>query len=844
MASELYNAEKIKVLEGLEAVRRRPSMYIGNTGVLGLHHLVYEVVDNSIDEAIEGFCDYIQINIRADNSISVLDNGRGIPVDIHPTENKPAAEVVMTKLHAGGKFDKESYRISGGLHGVGVSVVNALSSWLILEIYRDGLIYQQRYERGKPVTELGIIGTTGRRGTKITFLPDADIFEDITFSFDLICTRMRELAFLNKGLKIVVKDEREGIENVFHYEGGIRSFVLYLNKNKTVLHEEPIYIQGEKDGVKVEVAFQYNDGFNEKIFCFANNINTEEGGTHLVGFKSALTRSVNSYALTHNLFKNLKVTPIGEDIREGLTAVISVLVPYPQFEGQTKTKLGNSEIKGIVENIVNDRLTEIFEENPQVIKRIIDKTINAALAREAARKAREITRKKGLLDSTSLPGKLADCATKDPTKSEIYIVEGDSAGGSAKQGRDRNFQAILPLRGKILNVEKARIDKMLSSSEIQTLISALGAGIGQDDFDLNKLRYHRIIIMTDADVDGAHIRTLLLTFFYRQMPQLIEKGYLYIAQPPLYKIKSGKEERYIRDETAFEEYLIELGARNCRLVIDNSFKSYVGKELVDLLNKINNYKNGCNWLERRGIPHYFIPALLKLDWERKHFIDLECLSRRMVKLLDMVGLGRRHPDDLSPLFIYKVGLDNTRLDLPVKVREGVSPGEDIESVLSDKSITTVLFSLDEEGHYCAEINTRHQDKMYNFLLNHGLIASPHFQRLRDLYKDISLLDTEELFLYEDGDQGKKLKNKDELLECIRTHGKKGLNVQRYKGLGEMNPEQLWQTTMDPKTRVLLQVRIEDAIEADEIFTILMGDQVESRRSFIEKHALEVTNLDI
>jgi DNA gyrase subunit B len=854
MESEIYNADKIKVLEGLDAVRRRPSMYIGNTNIIGLHHLVYEVVDNSIDEAIEGFCDFIQISIRSDNSIMVVDNGRGIPVDIHPTENMPAAEVVMTKLHAGGKFDKESYRISGGLHGVGVSVVNALSEWLILEIYRNGFIYQQRYEKGKPVTRLSIIGYTSKRGTKITFLPDSEIFEDTSFSFDLISSRMRELAFLNKGLKIVVRDERDEVENVFHYEGGIKSFVIYLNKNKTVLHEDPIYIQGEKEGVRLEVALQYNDGFNEKIFCFANNINTEEGGTHLVGFKSALTRSVNSYAINNNLFKNLKITPIGDDIREGLTAVLSVLVPHPQFEGQTKTKLGNSEIKGIVENIVHEKLMEIFEENPGVIKKIIDKTINAALAREAARKAREITRKKGLLDSTSLPGKLADCATKDPSKCEIYIVEGDSAGGSAKQGRDRNFQAILPLRGKILNVEKARIDKMLSSAEIQTLIGALGAGIGQDDFDLTRLRYHRIIIMTDADVDGAHIRTLLLTFFYRQMPQLIERGYLYIAQPPLYKIKVGKEEQYLRDEASFDEYLIELGSKNCRLEVNNSSKYFSGQNLIGLLNKISIFKNGCGRLERKGIPTFAIPLLLKISFEQKHFSNLLELSYRVLELVKSINAAKQYSHEFVPNFIYKIEED-------ILISEGLAPikdaqvnlvfltgnEEDQESELTNNRPISVIFSKDEEnGFYEAQINGKYPDREFSFLINWGLVANPYFKKLVSIYRDLEVLDNENLWLYgaSGGGKARKLKNKEELLDCIREQGKSGLTVQRYKGLGEMNPDQLWRTTMDPNARVLLQVRIEDAIEADEIFTILMGDQVESRRSFIEKHALEVTNLDI
>jgi len=858
MSPDLYNAEKIKVLEGLEAVRRRPAMYIGNTGALGLHHLVYEVIDNSIDEALVGFCDTIQVFIKADNSITIIDDGRGIPVDIHPTENRPATEVVMTKLHAGGKFDKDSYRISGGLHGVGVSVVNALSEWLVLEIYRNGSIYQQRYERGKPATDLVVIGDTSKRGTKISFLPDSEIFEETTFNFDLLSARSRELAFLNKGLRITVRDERDGEENIFYYEGGIQSFVLYLNKNKTVLYDKPIYIAGEKEGVKLEVALQYNDGFNEKIFCFANNINTEEGGTHLIGFKSALTRSVNNYAINNNLFKNIKVTPIGDDIREGLTAVLSILVPFPQFEGQTKTKLGNSEVKGIVENIVNEKLAEIFEENPTVIKKIIEKTVTAALAREAARKAREITRKKGLLDSSSLPGKLADCATKDPSKCELYIVEGDSAGGSAKQGRDRSFQAILPLRGKILNVEKARIDKMLNSTEIQTLIGALGAGIGQNDFDLTRLRYHQIIIMTDADVDGAHIRTLLLTFFYRQMPQIIEKGYLYIAQPPLYKIKSGKQEKYIRDEVSFDKYLIGLGCKNCRLTVNNSTYCYADKELIDLINKISVFKKGCEWLEKRGIPHFFVPPLLKRPLKRGHFLHLGDLSRLILDLIADAKVPdidpERHGERLNiPDFIYKMDQNSLPPEelaeiTKLTVNSLFFPGNKEEALNiapPEGSNLIVVFDKDEEdGFYRAEIKGIVSEKEFKLVINWGLFSSPSFIKLTSIYQNIKDIEGDTLVLHDSNGTARVLQNKEELLDSIRAQSRKGLAIQRYKGLGEMNPDQLWQTTMNPQTRLLLQVNIEDVIEADEIFTVLMGDQVEPRRAFIEKHALEVTNLDI
>jgi DNA gyrase subunit B len=787
-----YGADKIKVLEGLAAVRKRPAMYIGSTSSQGLHHLVYEIVDNSIDEALAGHCDEVNVVIHLDGSVTVVDNGRGIPTDIHPTEGRSAAEVVLTVLHAGGKFDNSSYKVSGGLHGVGVSVVNALSSQLDLEIRRDGKLFQQTYRRGEPQAPLTVVGETKKRGTKITFHPDGDIFETTEFSFDVLSQRLRELAFLNAGVKITIADEREeGKRHEFHYEGGIVSFVEYLNRNRTPLHPKPIYIRGEKSGVDMEIAIQYNDSYDEKVFSFANNINTHEGGTHLIGFRAALTRTMNSYAAANNLLKNVKVSISGEDLREGLTAVISVKIPQPQFEGQTKTKLGNSEVKGYVESLMNEKLAVFLEENPSIAKRILEKSIDAARAREAARRARELTRRKGALDISNLPGKLADCQERDPALCELYLVEGDSAGGSAKQGRDRKFQAILPLKGKILNVEKARFDKMLSSQEIGTLITALGTGIGKVDFDVAKLRYHRIIVMTDADVDGSHILTLLLTFFFRQMPQIVERGHLYIAQPPLYKVKRGKKELYLRNEAALQNYLLEEGTEDMTLFLEDGSKSYTGKQIIPLLRQLVEYRALLDKFVRKGINEDLVRVLLRLGI-RGGIEDLDGLAPRLTNISEVYeGAEAKVMGDGRII----VRLDNLRIAL--------------------------------DGHTVDLLGSYEYGMLYD-----------SFRKVRDIFgsgRAVVSGEGKELFSTSIGL---------DLLSFFMESAKKGLNIQRYKGLGEMNPDQLWETTMEPTNRTLLQVKIEDAVEADNVFTVLMGDQVEPRRDFIEQNALNVSNLDI
>ncbi len=787
-----YSASSIKVLEGLSAVRKRPAMYIGSTSIQGLHHLVYEVVDNSIDEALAGYCNEIKVIIHIDNSVTVVDNGRGIPVDMHATQKKPAAEVVMTVLHAGGKFDSDSYKVSGGLHGVGVSVVNALSRRLELEIRRDGKIYRQDYERGVPVGELKEDGVTKRRGTRILFWPDPEIFETTEFSFETLSTRLRELAFLNAGVKIEITDERSDKSHVFHYEGGIVSFVEYLNRAKNALHPKPIFFSGTKEAVDIEIAIQYNDAYDEKIFAFANNINTHEGGTHLVGFKAALTRTMNNYATNNNLLKNVKTSISGDDLREGMAAVISVKVPDPQFEGQTKTKLGNSEIKGYVETLMNEKLAEYLEENPPVARKILEKGIEAARAREAARKARDLTRRKGALEGLALPGKLADCQEKDPALCELYLVEGDSAGGSAKQGRERRYQAILPLKGKILNVEKARFDKMLTSNEIRTLITALGTGIGKEDFDLSKLRYHRIIIMTDADVDGSHIRTLLLTFFFRQMPELVERGHLYIAQPPLYKVKRGKKELYLKDEAALQEYLLDEGVEGMTVHMENSGKVLRGKQIIPTLRNIIEYNEHFDKMVIKGVNPEVLEIFVrgKLQNGFADMLDLEPLAVRLRKIEPEATFEVLND---PPRILFQHG--NLRSYIDQKVLESLSMHE------------------------------------YKLLLQ--------------AYKQVEeICQKGSAFISKDDEDATEVNDRQQLLNFFLDRAKKGQYIQRYKGLGEMNPDQLWETTMDPDKRVLLQVKIEDTYEAEQIFTVLMGDQVEPRREFIETNALNVSNLDI
>ncbi len=809
-----YGAEQIRVLEGLEAVQKRPAMYIGSTGVDGLHHLVYEVVDNSVDEHMAGFGKSIEVSLEIDGSITVVDNGRGIPTGIHPIQNKSAAEVALTMLHAGGKFEQGAYTVSGGLHGVGISVVNALSEWLELEIWQDGQVFTQEYERGKPKAPLAMTGVTKKRGTKITFKPDGEIFEILDCSFDVLAQRFRELAFLNKGLSIALSDHRKQKEQVFCYEGGIVSFVEHLNEAKSPLHK-PIFISVKKTDVILEVALQYNDSYTENLFSFANNINTREGGTHLIGFKAALTRTINNYANANDLIKKDMESLTGDDVREGITAVVSVKVRYPQFEGQTKAKLGNSEVKGIVEAALNEGLGTYFEENPSIAKKIIGKSVDAARAREAARKAKDLIRRKSALDGGSLPGKLADCSEKDPAKSELYLVEGDSAGGSAKQGRDRRFQAILPLKGKILNVEKARFDKMLSSEEIRTLILALGTGIGRkredsekgkDDkeaFDINRTRYHKIILMTDADVDGSHIRTLLLTFLFRQMHELFLHGYIYIAQPPLFKVKKGKSERYLKDEHALNEYLAEQAVGEVEVFVKAEDAFVKGQTLLPILNRL---------IEFEGLLARFAKKQRELGFLRV-FVDEPTLGRELLKNQPAVQ------------------------ELITRAKER------LKLVYPNAPVSIDL--LEDEEHQSNKIACRVQfnGQVSTLTVTHELVGSADFRELQKVAPSaIGLGDPE--YRMKVGDVETTYAGTDQLIRAILAAGKKGLNLQRYKGLGEMNPTQLWDTTMNPDTRSLLQVTLEDMTGVDEIFTILMGDEVEPRRNFIQKHALEVRNLDV
>lgn len=799
----MYDADSIKVLEGLEAVRKRPAMYIGSTGKDGLHHLVYEVVDNSIDEAVAGFCENITVKIRVDNSIVVDDDGRGIPVEIHKTEGVSAAQVALTKLHAGGKFTSDTYKVSGGLHGVGVSVVNALSKTCELEVRRDGNVYRQTYKRGVPDAPLAKVGKTKGRGTTVTFLPDDEIFEEVEFNFDVIANRLRELAFLNSGIKITLIDERDDRSVDFLYKGGIVSFVEYINRNKKTLHKNPIYVTGAREDCTVEVALQYNESYLENIFSFANSINTIEGGTHMVGFRSALTRVFNNYATANKIIKDGKESLRGEDLREGLACVISVKVRNPQFEGQTKTKLGNSDVKGLVEGIVYEKIGIYLEENPSVARQILNKCMEAARAREAARRARELTRRKGALEVGSLPGKLADCQEKDPALSEIYLVEGDSAGGSAKQGRDRKYQAILPLRGKVLNVEKARFDKMLQNEEIKVMVTAFGAGIGADDYDISKLRYHKVIIMTDADVDGAHIRTLLLTFFFRQMRELIERGHLYIAQPPLYKVVDKKKELYIQNEEQMKNYVLESGVEKVRLQMgDGSPFPASGAKLLALIKKVMRIEDMLDRFEREG------------------------RDRRLMRVL--AG---------DPVLVEETFQNENEL-LKIAGRTVVALGNE----------TIVDYRIDEDpehGGYKMIFSIRKNGTIAISCIDRETFLTPQFGEIRNQLAQVAILgEPPYLDQPEDAAAPITLGTSKELVDHIVNMGKKGLTIQRYKGLGEMNPEQLWETTMNPEKRTLLQVTVDDAVHADEIFTTLMGDQVEPRRDFIYQNALYVSNLDV
>jgi DNA gyrase subunit B len=795
-AGHRYDATSIKVLGDLEAVRKRPAMYIGSTGEQGLHHLVWEVADNSVDEAMAGFCDEINVTVHDDNSVTVVDNGRGIPVDMHATEKKPAAEVVMTVLHAGGKFDSDTYKVSGGLHGVGVSVVNALSDWLDLEIWRDGEVWEQSYKCGVPKSKLSVTGKTRKTGTKITFHPDPTIFDKTEYSYDILAQRLRELAFLNKGLKITLQDERSDKSTDFRFSGGIVEFVKHLNRGKQGLHDSPIYIEGKRDSVEVEIALQYNDSYAESVFSFANTINTVDGGTHLSGFRSALTRSINNFASSTGMLKEQKdeVTITGDDVREGLIAVVSVKLSQPQFEGQTKGKL-NSDIKGQVEQLVNEGLGTYFDKHTTVARRIIGKCIDAARAREAARKARELTRRKSAMDSGGLPGKLADCQERDPAKCEVFIVEGESAGGSAKQGRDRRYQAILPLKGKILNVEKARYDKMLGHEEIRAIITALGTGIGKDDFDAGRLRYHKVILMTDADVDGSHIRTLLLTFFFRHMKELIERGHIYIAQPPLYRVKRGKMDRYIRDEREFATELMRRATED-HVVKAKEGVALEGSALTTFLLNVQEYDQIAAKLLRRLRERALVDLAALSDLEKKSDFEDKKALEKLLKAVEKAKLKQE----------AKIAFDE------------------------EHSLYELVLTSETPAAPLARINW-------------ALASTPDWKRLRTLSRAISATDKPPFTVSRNGDKVTK-QNAAQVLAYVLEDAKKDFTITRFKGLGEMNPEQLWATTMNAETRTLLKVRLEDVVEAEKMFTTLMGENVEERRKFIEDNALDVQNLDI
>ncbi|MFH2137694.1 MAG: DNA topoisomerase (ATP-hydrolyzing) subunit B [Candidatus Omnitrophota bacterium] len=835
--STKYDATTIQVLEGVEAVRKRPAMYIGDTTSRGLHHMVYEVVDNSIDEALGGYCNNIEVVIHEDNSVSVVDDGRGIPVDIHKTQKKPAVEVVMTTLHAGGKFDHRVYKVSGGLHGVGVSCVNALSEWLEVEVRRDGKIYHLRFEKGKTASKLTNIGNSKKSGTKVVFKPDREIFQETKYSFDILSNRLRELAFLNKGLNIKLTDERTEKVAEFLFKGGITQFVEHLNKSKTPLFKKVIYLEKEKDDVLVEIAMQYNDSYSENIFSFANNINTIEGGTHLSGFKSALTRTFNQFCKNKKVFKNAETTLSGEDVREGITVVISIKVPNPQFEGQTKTKLGNSEVEGIVASIVNESLGAFLEENPSTANKIIEKAQLAARARDAARKARELTRRKGALDSGSLPGKLADCSEKDAALCEVYVVEGDSAGGSAKQGRDRRFQAILPIKGKIINVEKARLDKVLSNVEVRTLITALGTGVSTD-FDIDKLRYHKVILMADADVDGSHIRTLLLTLLYRQMPQLIEKGHVYIAQPPLYKIKRGKREEYLQTETAMETLLLELGREGVDLINKKTKKQLTENQFKEFLSILTELEFISRQTNKKGIK--FINYLKLRDKKTKKF--------PLYKVTTDEGTEKFLFNEEELATLIKQEEKRQGKDVEIKEKEGIGQVEtggasvEVTEFYEANDLVKLVAKLEKME---LDIHDYEKEKQEDFFNDEPLFTKKKGKKTIPT-KTTKVAPQETLFQVVDAaaKETQDLGSLKDVLTFVRESGKKGMTIQRYKGLGEMNPDQLWETTMNPEKRTMLKVVIEDAVEADEMFTVLMGDAVEPRREFIETHAKEVTNLDI